>query len=206
MNRKNEKIASVVALLLVIAQVALVLVSWIVSSALPEAEVYSLLSNDGIRWTFGNIVHFISSPLLVWLLLLTIAVSALVNCGITDALTRLFRQQPIMFRCRYALKASAVVLFLYLVIVCLLTLVPHAILLGITGELFPSSFSKSLIPIVAFGILIIALLFGFLSNKWNHLYDVMHAITRGFVPIIPWLVVYILAAIFVNTLLYVFFS
>lgn len=206
MNRKNEKIASVVVLLLIFAQVALILVSWIVSSALPESEVYSLLSNDGIRWTFGNIINFISSPLLVWIVLLTIAMSALINCGITDVLTKAFRQQPILFRCRYALIVSAVVLFLYLIIVCLLTLVPHAILLGVTGELFPSSFSKSLIPIVAFGILLVALLFGFLSNKWNQLHEAMHAITIGFIPIIPWLVVYVLGSIFVNTLLYVFFS
>ena len=50
------------------------------------------------------------------------------------------------------------------VIMLLLTVVPHAILLSVTGELFPSAFSSSLIPSLSFVLIVMSLSYGVASG------------------------------------------
>ena len=72
MNDRIKRVLSYAVILLLIAQVLLVLVSWLLSASMTEG-VHSLLSSEGIRWFVGQYVNMLASPLLVWLLLLSMA-------------------------------------------------------------------------------------------------------------------------------------
>ena len=56
---------------LVVAELLLVVLSWLFSATL-TADVRPLLSSEGVRWFFAHFVDGLSSPLLVWIILLAI--------------------------------------------------------------------------------------------------------------------------------------
>ena len=128
-------------LLLLIAEAVLILLSWILS-AMRVDGVRSLLSGEGVRWFFGNFTSMVASPWLAWLMLMLIALGCLQKCG-------LIGQPHTSYRDRMALRLTIVFLVLYVGVVLLLTAVPHAVLLSSTGSLFPSPFSRSMIPILS---------------------------------------------------------
>ena len=97
----------------------------------------SLISSEGIRWFFGSWQTIFASPLLVWLILCLIAWGSIRKFGLLKLFTSHSSLLP--FRDRLALRFSLVFLVIYLVILALLTLAPHAILLSATGHLFPSA-------------------------------------------------------------------
>ena len=66
----KSKICAYTMLLLALAQIVLVLLSWLITAAMPEAFPRSMLSPEGIRWFFGSFTENMESPWLVGLLLL----------------------------------------------------------------------------------------------------------------------------------------
>ena len=146
-----NKLMARVGATIVIFQVLLFILSWIFSAMRLEG-VRSLLSSEGIRWFFGAFAGNVASSWLVSLLLILIALGALQKSGIFDGGRG--------YRDRIALRVSIIVLCLFGMVVGLLTLPPHAILLSATGELFPSAFSRSLLPIITFAVSLFAVVFG----------------------------------------------
>ena len=65
----NKRFMAFTALVLLLAELVLILLSWILF-AIGEEEVRSLLSSEGIRWFVGGFTTMVSSPLLVWLIIL----------------------------------------------------------------------------------------------------------------------------------------
>ena len=57
------------ALVLFVAEVLLILLSWLLSAALPASGVRSILSGQGIRWFMGHFGNILATPQLSWLLL-----------------------------------------------------------------------------------------------------------------------------------------
>ena len=191
-----------VALGLAIAEVLLVLASWLLTAAIPAASMRSLLSSEGIRWFFGSFSDNLATPVLVWLLLISIAVGTLRSTGllrvVTD-LTRklLWKKEPVKsfdFRQRFAVRLVVVELISILVLVVLLTAVPHAVLLSVTGDLFPSSFSRSLIPLICFSCCVFSISYAMMSGRMKRLSEVLHSLTVGLTDAAPWFLVYILGA------------
>ena len=155
----KNKLLGIVAVVLLLLQVAVIIVSWLVSAAMPDVPIHSLLSSEGIRWFFGTFVDNLLTPLLVWLLLLSMAWS-------TVSKSRL-------------LRTSLAVALMLVAVVALLTAVPNAILLSATGELFPSSFSRSIVPVVCFIVTVTAMVYGFLLGTISSLSDFYEALSGG---------------------------
>ena len=65
------------------------------------------------------------------------------------------------------------------VVMLLLTAVPHAILLSVTGSLFPSSFSHSILPVLCFTVIVCALTIGFSNDHLHTVSDIYRALTYG---------------------------
>ncbi|MDY6247990.1 MAG: ABC transporter permease, partial [Prevotella sp.] len=63
-----RRIVNYLVLALIVAQIALVLVSWLVTAAWPELPMHSLLSSGGIRWLFASLTQNLLTPVLVWLM------------------------------------------------------------------------------------------------------------------------------------------
>lgn len=192
---KRIQLLGTLCFALIIAEVLLVIVSWLLSAAMMEG-VRSLLSSEGVRWFFGSFTMIVASPLLVWVLLLLSALGCLQKSGVFVV--------PYHYRSRLAMSVALVFLLIYVAIIALLTLSPHAILLSATGELFPSAFSRSLVPIIAFGIILFSVTFGMMSGRLESFGDILQALSYGIAKGAPLLVLLILLLQFCASLRFVF--
>lgn len=168
---------SYIALLLAVAMVLLILLSWIWAAVMPEANVRSLLSSEGIRWFFGHFVDNMATPLLVWLVLITIAHGTVSQCGIVSSLMLKHQRN---YRERFALRVVIVETLIFVAVMILLTALPQAILLSVTGNLFPSSFSASIVPVICFILVADGITFGVLSGVYTTLDEVFRGMTHSF--------------------------
>lgn len=100
----------------------------------------SLLSPEGIRWFFGTFTTNLQSPWLVWLLLISIAWGTLRASGLLKYDHKVYRQ-------RNALRLVCLEFVLFIGVMLLLTLIPHAILLNVMGGYASSSFPEASCPI-----------------------------------------------------------
>jgi aminobenzoyl-glutamate transport protein len=191
----DRRLAAWLGCVLLLAELILILVSWLLSATMTEG-VRSLLSSEGIRWFFGSFVGIMASPLLVWLLLSLIALGSLQKSGL------LTMQQS--YREKVALRSALLLLILYVAVILLLTVTPNAFLLSITGSLFPSAFSRSLVPIIAFGIVLMSISFGVMSGRINSLSAVLETLSSGISKGAELFVLYILIMQFYESLWFVF--
>ena len=190
------RLLPVAAGVLVLAQLLLMLVSWIWSAAVPASGVRSMLSSEGIRWFFGHFAEMLATPLLVWILLLAAAYGCVVSSGLLRG-QRAYRAQ----RARVVTMLFAVI---YVGVVLLMTVVPHAVLLSADGSLWPSPFSSSLVPLVSFGIMAAALIYGTVSGSFLTLGHAVQSLVRGLQSAAPLLLLYILLAQLYYSLSFVF--
>ena len=195
---------SKIAFSLVVAELLLVILSWLLSATRLEG-VRSLLSSEGVRWFFGSFTEMVASPLLVWLLLCLCAWGCLQRSGLlTFSPFHLFTFFPLTYRDKVAMRVSLVFLVLYLIVIALLTLAPHAILLSATGSLFPSAFSRSLVPIVCFGLCLVSLVFGLISGRLHGLADILEALSTGIAQGASLIIIYLFAIQLYESLRFVF--
>ena len=183
-------------LLLLVAEAVLILISWIFSAMRVEG-VRSLLSGEGVRWFFGNFTTMVASPWLACVVLMLIALGCLQKSGLSG-------RPHTSYRDRMALRLTVVILVLYVGVVLLLTAVPHAVLLSATGSLFPSPFSRSIVPLLSFGIILISVSFGLVSGRFQTLADVLEALSFGCRKGAPLFIFYILVIQLYESLKFVF--
>lgn len=200
-NRRQhiERLLAYVAFILGCVQVLLVLVSWVITAAMPEVFARSLLSPEGIRWFFGHFTSNLASPLLVWLLLGSIAWGAVRGSGVLHPDFTEYRQ-------RFAYRLVGCELAVFAVIILLLTVVPRAILLNVMGGLLPSSFTSSLFPYLCFVATIAGMSFGWVSQQLRDLPSLLRALSGGIAEAAPLMVIYVLATQLVYSCLYLFTS
>ncbi|PTL29795.1 AbgT family transporter [Prevotella sp. oral taxon 313] len=179
-----------IVLVLLVSQLALILLSWLVTAAFPELPMRSVLSSEGIRWFFGSFVSNQLSPLLIYFIMAVMAVGACVRSRLYDALretlsntrssltTSSNHQHKVHYREKVGLRIALVEFIVYVIIMILLTAIPHAILLSVTGQLFPSSFSSSFIPSLSLIIIIMSLTYGVASGTIDSVAK-MHKVLVG---------------------------
>ena len=200
MTSKYHQRLGWLCLVTVIAETLLVILSWLLSAMRVEG-IRSLLSSEGIRWFFSSFNDLIASPVLVWLLVLMCALGCLQKSRVTTIFSG---KKSINFRDRLALYVALAFLLIYVVIIILLTLMPHAILLSATGHLFPSAFSRSLVPVIAFGVCLVSVTFGLVSGRLRSLSDILNALSTGIAHGTPLIVVYLFAIQLYESLRFVF--
>ena len=202
-------------LVLVTAQLALILLSWLITAAFPELPIRSLLSSEGVRWFFGSFTANQLTPLLAWFITAAMAVGACVRSRLWAAFCTkmsglLHRRggtdgpQGLHYRERIGLRLALAEFMVYVVIMLLLTVVPHAILLSVTGELFPSAFSSSLIPSLSFVLIVMSLSYGVASGTVDSVARMHRVLVGGLeagVRIVP---AYVIGVQLYMSLLYVF--
>lgn len=186
-------------------QIALVLLSWIISTVSPSLPVKSMLSGEGIRWFLGGFTDCMASPLLVWLLLCSVAAGAFSYSNLYSALRLVFSGSPVSYRQRHALFTVLAAMLMIIIVVILLAFIPHAVLLGVTGSLFPSAFSAGLVPVVAFTVTFLSIVYGFVVGRFTDANSVFRSLYVGLYMSAPLFPVYILAVQLYASVRYVFF-
>lgn len=190
---------------LAVAQLLLVLLSWLLSAAMTEG-VRSMLSGVGVRWFFGSFVDVLASPWLVWLLVLAMAGGSLWESRLLHVAVRRPAKSNAApnYRQRVALLTVVAFLLLYVAAIVALTAIPHAVLLSATGRLFPSAFSRALVPVVAFGVAVAGMVFGLMSGRFQTVADAVASLSNGVSRCAPLFLLYILAAQLLASLHFVF--
>ena len=169
----------------------LVLVSWVLSVTTDE-KVRSLISGEGIRWFLGNVNDILLSPILVWMLLLSLAFGCL---------RRAFKNYP-LHRSKGFLWAFAFLL-VYVIVILLLTITPHAILLSATGSLSHSPFTRALAQLLTVGLLLFAAVYGVVTNAFRSLGEIVESMVSGIQQAAPLLFLYLMFIQFYESLLFV---
>lgn len=195
-----QKIFVYTTLALIFLQVGIIIGSWIAAAAMPESPIRSLISCDGIRWFLGMFTNNVGTPVLVWIILIGFALGSLNNSGLANIL---IKRNSINARIKFGLKLVVVEVICFIIIILLLTITPHAILLSVTGTLFPSSFTRSLIPILAFAIIIFSLSFGIATGKIVNLVECFRALISGINQLSPIFLVYVVASQLYSSILWV---
>lgn len=193
----KSKICAYAMLLLALAQIVLVLLSWLITTAMPEAFPRSMLSPEGIRWFFGSFTENMESPWLVGLLLICIAWGTLQTSG-------LLHFDRTIYRHRNALRLVLIELVLFVAVILLLTVVPHAILLNVMGGIEASSFSRSILPYICFAVIVMSLSFGAVSNSLQGIEAMGESLSEGIRMAAPYFVIYILANQLYSSIEYLF--
>lgn len=189
---------SVLAVTLVIVEILIILASWLITAAMPEISLRSLLSSEGIRWFFGQFSFNLASPTLAWLVL------AMIGVGAVRESKMLATRHEYTYRERFALTIVVIELLLIVAVMSLLTLLPQAVLTNIEGELFPSSFSWSLIPVICFALSLASVTYVWVSGRIEKLDQVFDILTIGLRKYAGWFLIYILLNLVYNSACFVF--
>jgi len=198
------RITGITTIAFTVGLVILIFLSWLLSSA-GVTNVHSMLSSEAIRWFFGRFVENLSSPLLVWMILITIAIGACDSSNILKGISNVkYNRRQNTLRDRSALMIVFIETVIFIIALLLLTVVPHAILLNIRGEISNSSFSHSIVPVTAFYVTLVSVSYGYVSGRIRNARQLMESMTSAFSMMAPLFVVYIFAIQFFVTMRYVF--
>lgn len=189
---KTNRTFGLIALSLAAAELLIILGSWMVVAAFPELPLRSLISFEGVRWLFGGFTECMDSPLLVWIILLAISFGALTECKILQAVGKRLHGHALSYREKTGLWIVLGECVMGILLMLALTCLPHALLLNSMGHLYPSAFSTSLVPTLAFALLIIALSYGATSGRFTSLASAYHAMTVGLIRMSPCFPIYVL--------------
>jgi aminobenzoyl-glutamate transport protein len=96
------------------------------------------------------------------------------------------------YRQSRALIITSLLLLVYVGVIVLLVMMPHAILLSATGSLWPSPFSAAIVPMLAFGVTLLSAVYGFVSGTFRNRTDIYLSLINGIRNGAPILLFYVL--------------
>lgn len=160
---RGKTLFGVGVFLLVASHCSVVILSWLLKALWPALAIRPLLSEEGVRWLFGQFTTNILSPALVWLLLGLCALSSLRGSRLVIGLRQMKDWPALSYRQRLALRCVLMEVLVALAVILLLTVPPHAVLLNVSGTLFPSSFSSSIFAVCCLTLIAASLTYAIVS-------------------------------------------
>lgn len=191
----NNRRISYLCLAVVVIELLAITVSWIASAVNPFGSFNNPLSSEGVRWMFRNLMSAMMSKWLVAFLLLAVSWGSLKTSGLWNAVLSRKRSEGESFQYRelMGLRASAVITIVFFAIMLLLTLLPEALLLSATGELFPSPFSEAIIPAVSLWITVTSVVYGIIKGTFRSVPEVFGSFFFGISRAAPLIVLLMLS-------------
>ena len=184
----NLNIAFITCSLLLL-QIMVVILSWMIKTIYPEFNGRSLLSGEGVRWFLGNFTNNVASNILVWIILIGLSWGAIRASNILQVFKR---SHTLSYRERLGFRVVLIEIMIWFTVIALLSFIPHAAMLSITGQLFPSSFSKSIVPLIAFIALFSSITYGLIIGKLRKGNLIIEALSNGIKQIAPYIIIYII--------------
>lgn len=201
LQQMKVKVYSYLVLLLLFLQLFVIVSSWLFSAIFPDANINSLISSEGIRWFSSNYVDILASPCLVWIIMISIAYGALKQSGVLYVLKRNYN---LKYRERIAIYFMLFVMIVYIIVVMSFILMPRAILLSATGEIWPSPFSLALVPIVSIGICLFSVVYSIVSGNAKNITFIIKSFIRGIACFAPVILLYVLVTQLYHLINYAF--
>ena len=174
---------------LLLFQIMVVILSWMIKTIYPEFNGRSLLSGEGVRWFLGNFTNNVASNILVWIILIGLSWGVIRASNILQVFKR---SHTLSYRERLGFRVVLIEIIIWFTVIALLSFIPHAAMLSITGQLFPSSFSKSIVPIIAFIALFSSITYGLIIGRLRKGNLIIEALSNGIKQIAPYIIIYII--------------
>ena len=184
----NLNIAFITCSLLLL-QIMVVILSWMIKTIYPDFNGRSLLSGEGVRWFLGNFTNNVASNILVWIILIGLSWGAIRASHILQVFKR---SHTLSYRERLGFRVVLIEIMIWFIVIVLLSFIPHAAMLSITGQLFPSSFSKSIVPLIAFIALFSSITYGLIIGRLRKGNLIIEALSNGIKQIAPYIIIYII--------------
>ena len=184
----NLNIAFITCSLLLL-QIMVVILSWMIKTIYPDFNGRSLLSGEGVRWFLGNFTNNVASNILVWIILIGLSWGAIRASNILQVFKR---SHTLSYRERLGFRVVLIEIMIWFIVIVLLSFIPHAAMLSITGQLFPSSFSKSIVPLIAFIALFSSITYGLIIGRLRKGNLIIEALSNGIKQIAPYIIIYII--------------
>ncbi len=198
---RNRTIARL-AFALSLTECVLVAASWVASILVPDSDMRSLLTGEGIRWFVAQFTQGLFAPVPLWIIVWSMAVGCASSSGIVRAVVR--RHSPLLYRERTALCFATAIVVVFVAAMALLTIPPQAVLLNATGGLFPSPFSSAIVPATALCVCAASVVYGFTSGSLQTLTSIYISLVKGMQKGAPLLLLYILLIQIYYSLTFVF--
>ena len=154
------------------------LFSWI-GSVYGMGEVQSLLSAEGIRWVLGHTLeNYVQAPALGMVLVFFMGLGVGVRSGLYDALRRFLQKGKMISRKeRRALVLSVSVFVLLGVFVGISLFLPWNLFWGVTGGWLHSPISKGMVYLLAVGVGLAGMIYGYVADVYRNLSDVLQGMS-----------------------------
>lgn len=195
-----KKYCAIFSILLMLLQALLILVSWIVSAVAPSCGIHSLISAGGIRWLVGSFADNLSSPVLVYIVLGAISLTTFINSGLPSVFCK---SSTLSMQQKFALRVMAVEFLMFVICIVYLTAIPHAVLLSVTGDLYPSSFSNGFIPLLCFELFVLSLIYGIFGGGITTTSQFWDCVTSGSNKLFAVFFLYVLVVNFYSSFVFV---
>ena len=195
-----KRLCAILSITMLVLQALIIPASWIISAVAPSTGVHSLISEGGIRWLVGHYSANVTTSALVYIILAFLSYNMLSNCGLLSIMrsgAKLTMQQ------KFAIRVMAVELFLFIAAMIYLTITPHAILLSVTGNLYPSSFSDGIIPLICLEVFILSLIYGIFGGTITTVAGFWDCVTKECHSLLAVLFMYLLAVQLYHSLAFV---
>ena len=174
---------------LLLFQIMVVILSWMIKTIYPDFNGRSLLSGEGVRWFLGNFTNNVASNILVWIILIGLSWGSIRASNILQVFKR---SHTLSYRERLGFRVVLIEIMIWVIVIVLLSFIPHAAMLSITGQLFPSSFSKSIVPLITFIALFSSITYGLIIGKLRKGNLIIEALSNGIKQIAPYIIIYII--------------
>ena len=174
---------------LLLFQIMVVILSWMIKTIYPDFNGRSLLSGEGVRWFLGNFTNNVASNILVWIILIGLSWGSIRASNILQVFKR---SHTLSYRERLGFRIVLIEIMIWGIVIVLLSFIPHAAMLSITGQLFPSSFSKSIVPLIAFIALFSSITYGLIIGRLRKGNLIIEALSNGIKQIAPYIIIYII--------------
>ena len=174
---------------LLLFQIMVVILSWMIKTIYPDFNGRSLLSGEGVRWFLGNFTNNVASNILVWIILIGLSWGSIRASNILQVFKR---SLTLSYRERLGFRVVLIEIMIWVIVIVLLSFIPHAAMLSITGQLFPSSFSKSIVPLIAFIALFSSITYGLIIGRLRKGNLIIEALSNGIKQIAPYIIIYII--------------
>lgn len=200
-----NKTANIILLIESLLHILLVVSSLVFSSA--GYPINNILSSEGLRWSFMNVVSNVLNDYLALLIGFLMTWGAFKRSGLDSALVRLFCWKhgvPFSFRQRRALWFVLFMTILIFALLSVLVFSSHGILVSVTGRVFPSTFSQGLLPVVMLAVVLVSITYGTIGNTLRSFHEVVQSVYCGLGIYAGWIPVYMLGAQTYACLLYIF--
>ena len=187
MSSKREHYYPVIGYVLLLVTVWLISWIWDIATAFTgsDIDIKSLVSSEGLRWTMRNAMPVLNNIAWGEILLAITALGLLQGSGIVRVFTHLIKRQQLTKMEKRSLLFSLSALLVYSIVLYVVTLSQWNILLGVTGTLENSSFISGLSLVIFIGVLVVALIYGFMYGNYRSVLDAVSSIGNTFTFFVP---------------------